>query len=252
MNGKILKSAIAFIAVFAIVFSCVSCSDEDKVEKNGKEYLEEKYGDLDFEFIGYTQNKSTNGWYVANVRCNDTGVDFEMYISSIRITDGYGVSYANEMMEENLKSGVFAPYADKIESITWLSEFEEGYENYTFKTVDADSEYKAADIRSLENVVLKDCNLVSTAASVIYDMVIALEREGVLLNKSEFAFKVGSFDYTVTVDYAGMDMLHKSKFTSKMLEFEKQAKSNILQTNVKIDLSADGLKEMGYISDKLN
>lgn len=246
MNGKILKRAVAVVAVFAIVIAAVSCSAEDKVERNSKEYLEEKYGDLDFELVGYTQNKSTNGWYIMNARCNDTGVDFEMYVSSIRITDGYGVSYANATMEEKLINGAFEPYADRIESVTWLSEFEDGYENYTFKTVDISQDFEISDVKSLEKVVLKDCNLVSTAASVIYDMVLSLEEYGVVLGESEFDFTVGSFDYTVLVDYGGLDILSKDGFTAKMLSREREAKRSILATDVKVDFTASALMEMGY------
>ena len=99
---RLCRAAVLILFAVAFVFLMCACAASDKAIKNANEYLKDKYGNLDFKLIEYTQNKTTNGWYIANIRCNDTKTDFVMYISSLRMTDSYGVTYVNSIMQKKI------------------------------------------------------------------------------------------------------------------------------------------------------
>ena len=56
---RILGLALAAAMIACAVLVLASCSEQERLEKESREYLKEKYGKTDFELVSYTQNKTT-------------------------------------------------------------------------------------------------------------------------------------------------------------------------------------------------
>lgn len=240
---KNMKSVIAILMILSALLVCVSCKPSDRVQKQVDNYLKEKYGDLDFELIGCSQNRSTNGWYVASIRCVDTDVIFSLYLSSVHVSDSYGVEYANKTMSEKLLDGPFSVYKNNIESIQWLDVFEDNLDGYEFRNVDASVEYNAIDAKSLYRVNLKNCNLLSSAASTIYDIFLAMEANGVTLSESTFYVDVGTHSYRISADYHGIDAFTKNDFIQAVASQDKSKENEFYIGVIDIDVTGDSYFE---------
>ena len=239
---KIIKRIAAF-ALAALMLSCMafvfaSCSEQDRLERESREYLKEKYGKTDFELVSYTQNKTTNGWYVANVKSVSDGVNFRMFISSVRKTDSYGVELVNKNMQQTLLEGPFAEIKDKIASVRWLGEFEDGYENHTFRNIDVKKNFDVSDIKTLDLVELKDCAVISHASAEIYDVIMSFEKYGVFIDKVTFTFEIGSFKYKVKCDYKFVSEYSRQAFIQYIYELNDEAKKNNPIGFISFDLTA--------------
>ncbi|MBR0235018.1 MAG: hypothetical protein IJQ37_00990 [Clostridia bacterium] len=223
---RILGLALAASMIACAVLVLASCSEQERLEKESREYLKEKYGKTDFELVSYTQNKTTNGWYVANVRSKSDGVEFRMFISSVRKTDSYGVELVNGNMQKALMDGPFAANKDRIARVRWLGEFEDGYENHTFRSMDITKKYDFSDIKTLDLVELKDCAVISHASNAMYEIITSLEEYGVFLDKVLFTFDVGSFKYKVKCDYEFVSEFSKQEFVQYVYTMNEEAKKN--------------------------
>lgn len=240
---KTMKSAIAILMILSALLVCVSCKPSDRIQNQVNDYLTEKYGDLDFELIGCSQNRSTNGWYVASIRCVDTDVIFSIYLSSVHVSDSYGVEYANKTISQKLLNGPLSEYKNNIESIQWLDLFEEDLEGYEFRNVDASVEYEAIDAKSFYRVDLKNCNLLSSAASTIYDIFITMEASGVMLGESTFYVDVGTHSYRITADYHGIDAFTKNDFIQAVSSQDKSKENEFYIGIIDIDVTGDSYSE---------
>lgn len=240
---KTMKSAIAILMILSALLVCVSCKPSDRIQNQVNDYLTEKYGDLDFELIGCSQNRSTNGWYVASIRCVDTDVIFSIYLSSVHVSDSYGVEYANKTISQKLLNGPLSEYKNNIESIQWLGLFEEDLEGYEFRNVDASVEYEAIDAKSFYRVDLKNCNLLSSAASTIYDIFITMEASGVMLGESTFYVDVGTHSYRITADYHGIDAFTKNDFIQAVSSQDKSKENEFYIGIIDIDVTGDSYSE---------
>ena len=240
---KTMKSLVAILMILSALLVCVSCKPSDKIQKQVDNYLKEKYGALDFELIGCSQNRSTNGWYVASIRCVDTDVIFSIYLSNVHVSDSYGVEYANKTMSNKLVNGPLSEYKDNIEIIQWLDLFEEDLEGYEFRNVDASVEYEAIDAKSLYRVDLKNCNLLSSAASIIYDIFMTMEENGVILGESTFYVEVGTHSYRITADYHGIDIFSKNDFIQAVSSQDKSKENEFYIGIIDIDVTGDYYSE---------
>lgn len=234
---RICKATLAIVAAAVFVFALCSCAASDKAIKNANKYLRDKYGNMKFELVEYTQNRTTNGWYVAKVNCVDTKTDFTMYISNVRMTDSYGVTYVNSQMEKKIKMGPLAAHVDNIKSVQWLNEFEDGFENYTFRTVDPKENFEVADVKALYKVELKNCKYVSDVAELIYDTMTMFEAFGAVLGKTTFVFEIDTYIYTVIADYSITDEFTKVQFIKEMNEKDAVAKKENFLNIISLDFT---------------
>lgn len=235
--NRICRATLAVLFAVAFVFLICSCAASDSAIKKANKYLKEKYGNLNFELIDYTQNKTTNGWYIANVRCNDTKTDFVMYISSVRMTDSYGVKYINAQMEKKIAKGPLAAHIDNIKSVQWLNEFEDGFENYTFRTVDPKQNFEVSDVSSIYKIELKDVKSISSAAEIIYDTMAVFEEFGAILGKTTFVFEIDKYVYTIVADYSTTNNTNEAQFIKDLKEYDAKEKESNFLNIISIDLT---------------
>ena len=237
--NRICRAAVALFFALAFVFVICSCAASDKAIKNANKYLKDKYGDLNFELVDYTQNKTTNGWYIANVRCADTKTDFVMYISSVRMTDSYGVTYVNTVMEKKVKMGPLASHVDNVKSVQWLNEFEDGFENYTFRNIDPKQNFEVSDIKSIYKIELKDCKSVTEVAEIIYDAMSMFEAFGAILGKTTFVFEIDKYVYTVVADYNTTNKTDVAHFIREMNDRDAKEKESNFLNIISMDLTKE-------------
>ena len=235
--NRICRAAVALFFALAFVFVICSCAASDKAIKNANKYLKDKYGNLNFELVDYTQNKTTNGWYIANVRCADTKTDFKMYISSVRMTDSYGVNYVNAQMEKKIKMGPLAARTDNVKSVQWLNEFEDGFENYTFRNVDPKQNFEVSDVKSIYKIELKNCKSISEVSEIIYDTMSMFEAFGTILGKTTFVFEINKYVYTVVADYSIVNKYNMAQFIKEMNERDAKEKESNFLNIISIDLT---------------
>lgn len=229
-------TAVIFFAA-ALVFLMCACAASDSAIKKANKYLKDKYGNLNFELLDYTQNRTTNGWYIANVRCNDTKTDFVMYISSVRMTDSYGVKYVNTQMEKKIVKGPLAAHTDNVKSVQWLNEFEDGFENYTFRTVDPKQNFEIYDVSSIYKIELKDVKSISDVAEIIYDTMSVFEEFGAILGKTTFVFEIDKYVYTIIADYSVVNDSNEAQFIKDLNDRDiKEKESNFLNI-ISMDLT---------------
>lgn len=227
------KKIVALLLALTAAFVLCSCTPSEKVKNSVSKYLSEKYGALEFELIDFSQNKSTNGWCVVNMHCADTDVNFKMFVSTVRITDGYGVARANKQMKEMLLEGPFSSYADNVKSLDWLDEFEDGYENYSFREVDPNIEFSISSITNIDSVELEKFESLESVATAIYDMVKSLEEYCVYLKNIEITFEVDAREYVMNASYIGIMRYEKDKFIEKVCaDGDVASETNIMATVV--------------------
>lgn len=231
-------TAVIFFAA-ALVFLMCACAASDNAIKKANKYLKDKYGNLNFELLDYTQNKTTNGWYIANVRCNDTKTDFVMYISSVWMTDSYGVTYVNAVMGKKIMMGPLAAHADNIKSVQWLNEFEDGFENYTFRTVDPKQSFEVSDISSIYKIELKDIKSISNVAEIIYDTMSVFEEFGAILGKTTFVFEIDKYIYTIVADYSVVNKSNEAQFIKDLNERDAKEKESNFLNIISIDFTKE-------------
>lgn len=231
-------TAVIFFAA-AFVFLMCACTASDSAIKKANKYLKDKYGNLNFELLDYTQNRTTNGWYIANVRCNDTNTDFVMYISSVWMTDSYGVRYVNAQMEKKIEKGPLAAHAENIKSVQWLNEFEDGFENYTFRTADPKQNFEIYDVSSIYKIELKDVKSISNVAEIIYDTMTVFEEFGAILGKTTFVFEIDKYVYTVVADYSAVNKSNEAQFIKDLNECDAKEKESNFLNIISIDLTKE-------------
>ena len=244
MKKKI--TVIIAVLVAALVLAIASCGRmSDKVVDEATDYLVKKYGDIGFEVSSYTQNKTTNGRYVVNVHCNETDTDFTMFMYSLRKTDGYSVTYANNVIQQKIMAGPLEPFSEYVSSVQWKNEFEDGLEDFTYRTMEIRDYTIEDDVDSLYLVQLDDCPYISNAAGLIYDVILSFEPMGVTLKEVSFVFEIGSYSYTVKADYGSATDLKRSEFVECIYNLDANAKSEEVVPNViSIDMTRPAVTEL--------
>lgn len=228
----------AFLLVVAVLLLSACSGKEDKIIGRATNYLVEKYGDLGFEILNYTQNKTTNGRFTLNVYCEETDTVFKMFMYSLRITDGYSVAYSNDMMQKKIMEGPLENLSENVSSVQWKNEFEDGLEDFTYRTMEMREYSISEDLESLYLVQLEDCPHISNAARIIYNVIISFEPYGALLSDTTFVFEIGSYSYTVKADYATATELRGDGFVKKVYELDSEAKSKSISSIISIDMTA--------------
>ena len=217
IRGMMLRVISAALSVIVFMVCLSSCSPSAKYQKKVKAYLDSKYGEMTYSLVSCEQNRQTNGRYEVVVYNEDTKETFDVYVySTIFITDSYSVDYANRKMKSLLGEEIrYEDFASAIENIQWLDRFNDGENNYSFRTVDMNS-LSVNDIKSLYSVSFTSYSIPSAmgAANVAYNFCMALKDRGIELEKVNFMFKVDKVDYvletsTKAAEYYGADYMRK-------------------------------------------
>lgn len=189
---KHMKRILAAVLAAAMTLVLVACVQSDKVEAQIYDYLEGKYEGYDFEILSYTQEKDTSGRYAVSVHCADNDVDFEIYASSILVTDDFTVKYANSVMESDLIEllGTARPLIC-VKSIQWLDLYADDSNGYKFREFPLEEiPYTPYDVKNIYRVKLDDMPSSNEAAQCIYMFCDILDYKGVSLDKVTFEFKL--------------------------------------------------------------
>ena len=101
---KRIKRVLALLAALAFVLIlCASCeSNEQKLYDKVYAHLNEKYKGVEFRINSHTQDVETSGKYTFQVTSITTGLDFEVIMTSMLISDSYYVVHANNQLRLNL------------------------------------------------------------------------------------------------------------------------------------------------------
>lgn len=236
-TARIITAALLILTMTMATLLLASCTPPKKIEDSLSNYLTEKYGDLHFTINDITQNTTTNGWYVVKASCKDTNTDFVMYASTVRTTDSYSVNYTNAKMAEKIINGPMAEYKDNVKSVQWMSDYEDGYENYTFRTVDLSKEYELSDVSQLYKVELQNVEKINDVSSLIYNTIQNFESSGTFLEKTTFVFEIDSYLCTVIADYSSTSNNTEGVFIVNIGEKFEDAKQNNFLNIINIDVS---------------
>ena len=188
---KIAKIIAAILLSSGLLLGGVACaSASDKVETQVYEYLNEKYGNMDFEIAGYTQDKSMSGRYEVDVHCKNTGVSFMVYHSSVLTTDSYSVAQANAFMQDDLMEilGVAAELSN-VDEIQWKDLFAEESNGYKFRSMNIEEmPHNPYNVSELYRVKLKNIKNPNDAAQCVDMVITVLDTKGISLEKVTFEF----------------------------------------------------------------
>ncbi len=190
---KILKRILAATMCAATAFVTMACVPSAKVESKVYDYLDEKYENYKFEIVSYTQEKDTSGRYSVTVHCEDNGVDFDIFASSILVTDDFTVKYANSVMEDEIieNLGTAAPIIG-VKSVQWLDLYADGSNGYKYRELPLEEiPYSVIEAKELYRVKLNDMPSSNEAAQCIYMFCDILDYKGIAFDKVTFEFKLG-------------------------------------------------------------
>ncbi len=191
---KRLKRFFAVLMVFALLAAVFAgCeTQEAKIYERVYAHLHEKYKGVDFQINGYTQNTETSGRYILDITCLTTGVDFQMTMSSLLVSDSYFVSHANDRLRSDIYEALgFDPKSIYIEDVQcfdlYISESDtvRFNENVELSTISLD------ELKEIYRVYLVDVPSSNDAAQCIYFFCDILELEDYTFDKISFDFKLG-------------------------------------------------------------
>ena len=231
-----ISKKTAAVLIAAVMFAFASCSDDKKTEKRVYDYLGEKYPTSNFEIVNFTQNKTTNGWYIVNAVCTGDAVNFTLYVSPLDITDSYGVTAENLKMDKKIMTEILTEYEEYVARTKWLDEFEDGQENYAFRTVDMSCEYDISCITKMHSIEIENCDSVSSAAGLIYDIIRAFSEKGIFLADATFLFDIGECSYSVRADFDSTANVSRENFVLNVCGEDERIKISGDAKNIIIDL----------------
>lgn len=190
MKKHIWKRLAALSVVLLMAFAA-ACAPSEKMEKRVYDYLENKYGDWGFELLDYTQDKATNGGYTVNARCGLTGVDFEIYVTSLLITDSYYVRSANATMDAQLLGYFEGKEAlTGVSDIQWLDIYEDNSGGYRFREPDDTLSDDPQGVTDIYRIYLTNVPSANEAAQCIIMTLSILNANNVHLDSVTFDFEL--------------------------------------------------------------
>lgn len=239
------KIAAAVIAVVMLIAGIYACTPSKKVQDEVYDYLNEKYNGLEFSLLDYTQEKETNGRYTVSAKCLTTDVEFEIYVSSLFITDSYAVSYANSVMDPQILNVLGnARSLACVEDVQWLDLYEKDSNGYRFDEVDPDISYDVKDVNEIYRIRLADIDSANEAAQCVYLVMTSLDKSGIELDYTTFEFTLDETPILFSTDTASVKEIPLADLESKFYAAESQAaeSGNILY-------STKSYKEISYFMD---
>ena len=224
---KYIRKIAAAILAVALIAGVYACTPSKKVQNEVYDYLNEKYTGLEFSLLDYTQDKETSGRYTVFARCLTTNVDFEIYVSSLFITDSYGVSYANSVMDPQILDALGnARSLGCVEDVQWLNLYEEDSDGYRFDEVDPNISYDVKDVNEIYRIRLADVISANEAAQCVYLVMTSLDTAGIELDRATFEFTLDETPILFTTDTASVKEIPLEDLEAKFYAAECSAQPN--------------------------
>lgn len=188
---KRIKRVLALLAALAFVLIlCASCeSNEQKLYDKVYAHLNEKYKGVEFRINSYTQDVETSGKYTFQVTSLATGLDFEVIMTSMLISDSYYVVHANNQLRLNLFELIgSARSLICLEDIQCFDHYQSENSTYRFNEDPELPSYSVYDLTSIDRVTLSGIESSSDAAQCVYMFCDILYTKGVVLDSVTFDF----------------------------------------------------------------
>ena len=221
---KNIKKVTAIFLVMIYAFAVTSCRASEKVLSKINNYLEDEYPGKTFSVKDYTKRNETSGRYEVNASCNEDNIEFQIYIySTISATDSYSVKRANIQMEKAIREELSLfnkNLSSKFKTIQWLDIYDDNAYNYSFRHVDAEKEYRIADLHNggIYMVELADGLTIAEVGGAIYDFMNDFYSHTTLIIKDTvFVYTINSVKYEFKTDAKSAYELGKTGVVNELL-----------------------------------
>ncbi len=234
---KYVKRIAAAVLVLAFAFAIGACTPSKKVQDKVYNYLEEKYKGLEFELLDYKQDKETSGRYTVSAACKTTNVDFELFVSTMYVSDSYSVRWANSVMDEKLMAALGdAKELTYISDAQWLDLYEDGSNGYRFREVDTSMfSWELQDVKEIYRINLSGVPSADEAAQSIYMIVTLLSSAGANLDKVTFDIQMEGKSLLFSTSTAAI----KEIFLSDLEEIFEDAEPAMTNGNIFYQTTAE-------------
>ncbi len=188
---KRLKRIVCLLLALSLaLFVFAGCeTKEQRIYNKVYQHLSDKYQGIDFQINGYVQDTQTSGKYTFDVTCLTTGVDFEVIMTSLFLSDSYFVSHANKKISDEvfavLGTAAELVYLDEI--ICFDPYMDQGG-NYRFNENVELMSYTLESIHEMYRVMLSDVVSTDEAAQSVWMFCERLASHGITLDKVNFQF----------------------------------------------------------------
>ncbi len=194
---------LSLIYILCIFTSCKT--QDDKQHDRVYAHLSEKYPGNEFQINTHIQETETSGKHTFNVTCLTTGVDFEVIMTSLFISDSFYVEHGNEELRKDIFA-IFGTSKDLLclEDVQCFDPYLTGSGTYRFKEDEELMYIGLSSLTSIHCVTLTGVSSASEAAQCIYMFCDLLKLKGVVLEKINFEFTLNKESVRVVTDTYSM------------------------------------------------
>ncbi len=186
---KCIRRIVAAALMLSFVFCLCACTPPQKVIDEVYAYLNDKYPNTEFVIGTVEQDAVTSGKYIISVYCKNTDIDFDIYASTLIVTDSYGVKYANDMIFDQVKAIFGENYeAACIADFQWVDLYEDGFSGYRFREMSNTADYDICDVESIYRIKLTKMATAAETVSVMKNILLTLSEEGADFKEVTFEF----------------------------------------------------------------
>lgn len=186
---KYFRRILAAALMLSLVFVMCACTPPQKVIDEVYKYLNDKYPNSEFVMGSVEQDTVTSGKYIISVYCKTTDIDFDIYASTLIVTDGYGAKYANDVIFDQVKEVFGEEYEDsRIVDFQWIDIYEEGFSGYRFREMSNTEEYNISDVDSVYRIKLAKMTSAREAVLTMQNVLMTLAEEGAVFEEVTFEF----------------------------------------------------------------
>ncbi len=245
---KRLRRAVALLLAGILLLLTVSCqSGETRAYDKAYAYLYDKYKGVEFEILEYTQDMQTSGKTTFRVLCVTTGLEFEVVMTSLMMSDSYLVIHANSAINQS----VFELLGDAsglvcLESVQCFDHYLSDGNTYRFNEDVELTSYSVYDVKEFYRVNLEDMISSNEAAQCIYMFCDVLSRRDVSLDKITFDFTLNGEKLLFTTNTQTIRGMNSFETLENLFEstFNPSAIGNIFYKDPNSDT-----KIITYITD---
>ncbi len=186
---KCFRKIVAAALMLSLVFCLCACTPPKKVIDEVYSYLNDKYPNSEFVMGTVEQDTVTSGKYIISVYCKTTDIDFNIYASTLIVTDGYGAKYANDVIFDQVKEIFGENYeASRIADFQWVDIYEEGFSGYRFREMSSTENYNVRDVESVYRIKLTEVTTAGEAVSAMQNILLTLSEKGADFEEVTFEF----------------------------------------------------------------
>ncbi len=220
---RIKRVAALFLAVSLVLLTCTACaSNEQKLYDKVYAHLNEHYKGVEFQINDYKQELETSGKYTFSVTCLTTGVDFEVIMSSIFISDSYLVVHANRKLCDEIYSLLgSARSLICLEDVQCFNHYLSDDNAYRFNEDVELTSYSVYDLTSIYRVKFSNIESSSDAAQCIYMFCDILDTKGVVLENVTFGFVLNDEPILFTTNTRTIEDLESFEPLEELFERSK-------------------------------